>query len=172
MVETPAWVPSIESGGGQREQPFSIEKVELLDGDRVAKSDFHFGESLCVSILYCARPQVERPHFIIGIGRRDGSVDSGSLFAASMLLDGRVPERLTDTGILECEFDGLALLPGTYYVDISVRTSDGLTALLPPKTYLNFRIASQPGEYGFVGEFALSMSRYTAPVVVDYEWRW
>jgi energy-coupling factor transporter ATP-binding protein EcfA2 len=172
MLESASWERDVQdniSGGGEK---FFVEKVVLFDTTMKPKATFQVNEDLTIAIYYHAVTPIERPHFIVGIGRRDGAVDSGSLFCASMLLDGQLPERLEGKGVLECKFKKLPLLPGTYYVDISIRNADGLTALVPPQAYINFSIASEPAEYGFQGEFALSMSRYTAPVVVDYEWHW
>lgn len=142
-----------------------IERITTHRADGTAADSFGYREALRLRIHYKAFREVRRPYFMVGISHH-----AGSLFAASMQLDGQCPEKVSGKGVVELLFRELPLLPGTYQVMGQIRR-DVSTNYYNPRQLAAFAVAGSLETYGFGERVGLGNSRNTSPVVVPYEWQ-
>lgn len=154
---------TVGSGAGNR---FRVERVILKNHDGLPTTVFYPGESMTVEIHYASPRRYDHPLFWVRIKSQ-----YGPLFEASMLLDGHSPTWVEGEGVLECTFRHLPLLPQTYFVNIEVRASDGISVLVPSQEVGFFMIAGREGDCNRENELAGIHADNFAPVILPYEWR-
>jgi homopolymeric O-antigen transport system ATP-binding protein len=154
------------SDAGRESADLWIEKVVLKNDQGEPTIIFEFGSSLLVEVHFQARRRIERPYFWVAIASQ-----SGSLFAANMLLDGIRPSYLEGKGVVSCLFKELALLPQLYTVSLGVRDEDGARILVKSTDVGFFQIAGAARDLGLNGEMADGMAGDATPMLVPYEWR-
>lgn len=142
----------------------TIETVTLRNVQGEKCSQFRPGDDLIVEIAYNAQSALELPYIVLGV-----QGVSGSCFTANMLLDGRRPSVLQGRGKIRCRFKNLPLLPQSYTVKMSLRTSNGSDMIVHYQDVAYFSVTADLTEYGFRGQFLSRASRST-PVIVPYEW--
>jgi hypothetical protein len=88
-----------------------------------------------------------------------------------MLIDGPVVEYIEGHGIAECRLDPLPLTPKVYEMVIFARAKEGVTDILPMRTYAVFRISEEKNdEWPMAGPMALNHLRNGSPVYVKRSW--
>jgi lipopolysaccharide transport system ATP-binding protein len=142
----------------------AIENLILKNSCGEKCSQFRPGDDLIVEIEYDAKKPLEQPYVVLGI-----QGINGSCFTANMLLDGNRPDVLSGKGKISCRFKSLPLLPQSYTVKMSLRTSNGADMIINYQDVAYFGVVGDLTEYGFKGQFLSRASRST-PVVVPYEW--
>jgi lipopolysaccharide transport system ATP-binding protein len=143
-----------------------VEQIQLLDEKGQATSVYSPGSPITIEIRYHAKQSVHRPYLWIGIRSQ-----FGSLFGASMLLDGARPGVLEGRGTIRCTFHSLPLLPNqTYRVMFGGREEDGLTLLFNTTEVTHLIVAGSAEEMGLKGEHADSIMGQSAPVLLPYTW--
>ena len=118
--------------------PASIEKVELIGESGEVTESFRAGERMTVRIHYNAHQRIEWPLFNIRIFNRGYGI-----MEASMLIDGPMVEYIEGRGTVECRLDSLPLTPKVYEMVIFARAKEGVTNILPMRTYAVFRISEE-----------------------------
>jgi len=151
-----------EAVGGQGD--VRIERSEFLDQFGRPADTFRFQDPIRIRLHYDARVPVERPYIQLGV-----SCDRGHLFMANMFFDECRPDVLTGNGYIDCCFENLPLLPGTYQVTCSV-LRDYRVRYQELFNAGSFKVQSQLPEYGYKGELAVAVSRDSCPVYVPYHW--
>lgn len=147
------------------EYGFTVCNVRLRNGTGETTNQFTPGDDLVVEIEYEARQRILSPYVIFAI---QGS--RGTCFTANMLLDGSCPAELYGQGILRCRFPNLPLLPQSFSVRMSVRTSNGRDMIVSFQDVAHFQVVGHLEHYGFQGNF-LSRASDSTPVVIPYEWQ-
>lgn len=156
----------LNSDTGRKSGDLRIEKVVLKNNQGESTIIFEFRSSLLVEVHFQARRRIERPYFWITIAGQ-----TGSLFAANMLLDGIRPSHLEGKGVVSCLFKELPLLPQLYTVSLGVRDEDGARILVKAIDVGFFQIAGAARDLGLNGEMADGMAGDATPMLVPYEWR-
>jgi lipopolysaccharide transport system ATP-binding protein len=147
-----------------RDHGLTIHSVILKDAEGQKCSEFHPGDDLIVEIEYEAQKCVDRPYLVLSV---HGT--SGTCFTANMLLDGNRPRQLFGIGKVACRFKALPLLPRSYSIRMSLRTSNGDDMIVTPQDVAYFHVVGDLRDYGFKGEL-LSRAANSTPVLVPYEW--
>jgi lipopolysaccharide transport system ATP-binding protein len=146
--------------------PASLDSVELLGEDDVAKDVFRPGERMTVRIRYTAHERIEAPLFNIRIFNRGYGV-----LEASMLIDGPVVDSIEGTGTVECRLDRLPLTPKVYELVVFARAKEGVSDILPMRTYAVFRVSEENAEgWPMKGPMAINHLRQGSPVYVRRSW--
>jgi energy-coupling factor transporter ATP-binding protein EcfA2 len=148
--------------GGQGD--VRIERAEFLDQFEHPEDTFKFQDPIRIRLHYHARVPVEQPYIQLGV-----SCDRGHLFMANMFFDDCRPDVLTGRGYIDCCFENLPLLPGTYQVTCSV-LRDYRVRYQEVFNAGTFKVQSLLPEYGYRGELAVAVSRDSCPVYVPYYW--
>jgi hypothetical protein len=84
-------------------------------------------------------------------------------------LDGSRPKDLYGRGVISCRFRAVPLLPQSFSIRMSLRTSNGSDMIIPYQDVAYFHVVGDLRDYGYRGEF-LSRASDSTPVVVPYEW--
>jgi lipopolysaccharide transport system ATP-binding protein len=147
-----------------RDHDLTIRSVVLKAAEGQKCSEFHPGDDLIVEIEYEAQKCVDRPYLVLSV---HGT--SGTCFTANMLLDGNRPRQLFGIGKVACRFKALPLLPRSYSIRMSLRTSNGDDMIVTPQDVAYFHVVGDLRDYGFKGEL-LSRAANSTPVLVPYEW--
>ncbi|MFN0071856.1 MAG: ABC transporter ATP-binding protein [Chloroflexota bacterium] len=134
-----------EMRGGSGELRYA--SVALLDDQGNPRSIFSLGEPLRIRARYDVFKPVDRPLFRIAITSPTHGVTV--CIADSQTAD--VPDRVDETGEIECRFDALPLRPGQYSVQLFITGSElaGLyDALTLGETFI-VSAANVSAEHGF-----------------------
>ena len=129
--------------------------------------NFAIGDDLTVEIKFFAKKRFQLPYFWL-------SVDSqhGSLFGASMLIDGKRPDFIEGEGVISCRFKHLPLMPQTYAVWLGVRDQGGREILTQTKEVGFFNIVSNVQLLSAAqSDHAEMISNDSSPVIINYEWQ-
>lgn len=146
--------------------PASIEAVELLGEDGAVKDTFYSGERMTVRIHYNAHERIEGPLFNIRVFHRGQGV-----LEASMLIDGPEVEEIEGRGTVECRLDRLPLTPKVYEVVIFARAKEGVSDIVPMRTYAVFQVSEENrDEWPMRGPMAINHLRQGSPVYVRRSW--
>jgi len=148
------------------EEPLAIHVV-VRDANGVPSLTLKPWEPFDIDIVFNCRERIDRPSFWIGIDSR-----FGSLFAASMLLDGKRPSWVEGHGTLTCHFPRLPLLPQTYTVWVGVKDASGKRDLFAGEPVTMFSVVGSARDYRFEGEGADALLDRTCPLLLPYEWRY
>ena len=168
-----AYLQSVEAdiiGAGSRDGVvvetgvLDILDVSIRDSAGREVTEVAEGDSMTVRLRYLARERIRRPIFTLGLS--DGHRTAFS--AASMLIDGQVPEELNGEGYLDCTFATLPLQPRAYEVWGEVRTQAGVGFIIDWQRLRRFKVV---GEVVGEGRSALAHSVSYAPVKLPYQWR-
>jgi hypothetical protein len=145
-----------------------LEITQVILRDRLGHetNEFRFGDDLTIEIHYLTKKRILKPNFWVGLRGQHGG-----LFGASMLFDGHSPNVLEGQGKLKCIFKRLPLVPQAYSIYGAVRGNDGATRLTEPRQLSAFRIVGRAQELGLEGNIAEALTRYSASILVPYEWR-
>jgi lipopolysaccharide transport system ATP-binding protein len=141
----------------------TIEKVKLKNGSGELCSQFRPGEDLFVEIWFRAKTVIKSPYVTLLVESLHGPC-----FAANMMLDGNRPKVLEGQGCIACRFKSIPLLPQSYRIKLSLRTSKR-DQILAPQEVASFTVAGDLGYCGFTGDYHAFVAKST-PVVVPYEW--
>lgn len=92
-------------------------RVELLDSQKQPVDVIRSGDSLVIRLHYHAKEVIYHPHFILGI-----STELGTLITniATFLMGYQPPVLSPGPGHIDLEIDFLNLMPGCYYVSLSI----------------------------------------------------
>jgi ABC-type polysaccharide/polyol phosphate transport system ATPase subunit len=146
--------------------PVSIELVELVGEDGAVKNDFYSGERMTIRIHYEAREKVEWPLFNLRVFHRGKDV-----FEASMLIDGPEVEGIEGRGTVECRLDCLPLTPKVYELVIFARAKEGVSDIVPMRTYAVFQVSEENRQqWPMGGPMAINHLRQGSPVYVRRSW--
>lgn len=143
----------------------AIDKVVLRNDRGEEANHFRPGDDLAVEVSYTASSPVERPRLALGV-----LGVNGSCFTSNMLLDGHSPEFLEGSGRITCTFKSIPLLPQSYSVKLSVRTTTGTDLIIPYQDVAYFNVIGDLADYGYKGDF-VTYAPHSTPVVVPYEWQ-
>jgi ABC-type polysaccharide/polyol phosphate transport system ATPase subunit len=140
-----------------------ILKVSVLDADGNETDEVATDRPMTVRLHYRANEPVERPIFSVGLS--DGG--RACFTQATMLVDGRVPERIEGTGHVDCTFLELPLQPKAYSIWGEVIGESGFGEIIDWQRLRWFRVRS---EHLAAGKSAVTHSMSDAPVRIPYEW--
>lgn len=144
-----------------------IRNVAFKNVAGIGTQNFSTAEDMIVEIQYTARERYENPFFWVGVKSQ-----FGSLFGASMLLDGKRPAFVEGEGKIACRFKKLPLLPQTYTVTMGIRASNGREILTQTKEVGTFNITNNISELDAVkGDYADIIADNASPVMINYEWQ-
>ena len=121
-----------------REDWVSIEKVEILDRNGVARDEFPFGESLTVRATYCAKRPLRLPVFAMRI-----VCQGQGILEISMMVDGYGPDHIEGRGVVECALGEIPLIPKVYDLFFQCRNANAGVYVSPWRAVLTFRITDQ-----------------------------
>ncbi|MFQ5857339.1 MAG: ABC transporter ATP-binding protein [Anaerolineae bacterium] len=117
--------PSLRQGSGQaaglRAGAAQDRLIEGRAGESRERHLFDPEDPMIVDIEYRARQFIEEAVFGIGLFRDDGT----HCYGTNTGIDGHVLELEPGTGSVQVFIDRLALLPGTYTVDVAVHAPNG-----------------------------------------------
>jgi lipopolysaccharide transport system ATP-binding protein len=151
----------LESGGSGE---IVVARVTVHGSDGTERDAFRRGEDVAVRLHYHAREAVTSPMFMVYVVGQ-----SGSLFSGNMVFDGLQPEQLgAGRGIMECRFKEVSLLPAVYRIAVQIKHHVGAD-YFRRRVMGGFRVDSQPADYGFHNDLALTLGR-GGLCVVPYEW--
>ena len=151
---------------GASSTPVTVDAVELVGADGAAKDVFRAGERMTVRIAYTAHERVEAPLFNIRVFNRGYGV-----LEASMLIDGPVVDAIEGQGVVECRLDELPLTPKVYELVVFARAKEGVSDILPMRTYAVFRVSEENAEgWPMNGPMAINHLRQGSPVYVKRSW--
>jgi lipopolysaccharide transport system ATP-binding protein len=143
-----------------------INSITFKNSKGTKTQNFAIGEDLIIEICFNARSRFEKPYFWLSIDSQHGS-----LFGASMLIDGRRPDFVDGEGVLRCRFKKLPLMPQTYAVWLGVRDQGGREMLTQTKEVGFFNIVSNIQLLGSAqSDHAEIISNDSSPVIINYEW--
>ncbi len=146
--------------------PATIEAVELVNEEGAVADIFYSGERMTVRIHYHAHERIAGPLFNIRIFHRGQDV-----LEASMLIDGPVVEYIEGRGIVECRLDPLPLTPKVYEIVIFARAQEGVSDIVPMRTYAIFQVSEENRErWPMRGPMAINHLRQGSPVYVRRSW--
>ena len=143
-----------------------IERVVFRNSLGEVTTGFSPGEDLVVEIFFRTKERIRRPHFWISVLSKHGS-----LFVASMLLDGHCPEHIENSGTITCRFKSLPLIPQLYTVRVGVRGEDGLSMLTGTKDVGFFEVSALMKDIGLEGELANIHAWDSTSMIVPYAWQ-
>lgn len=139
----------IEYAGG-----ISIHTVTMFNGDDEITETIKTGEDIRLRLHYTADEAFEKPIFGIGISSYDllaiAGVDSWDV--GNYVINGE--------GTIDCSIRELNLLPGTYFVNVTVTSFDGGARIFLGRNLLRFRVIPDEEKYpplkhtGFVAYLA------------------
>ena len=147
-----------------RDYGVTIHGVVLKDEAGEKCNEFHPGDDLVVEIEYEAQERLELPYLILSVQGKNGTC-----FTANMLLDGNRPSELFGRGKVACRFKALPLLPQSFSIRMSLRTSNGNDMIVNYQDVAYFHVVGDLKHYGYKGEL-LSRASDSTPVVIPYEW--
>jgi lipopolysaccharide transport system ATP-binding protein len=147
-----------------RDYGVTIHGVVLKDAAGEKCNEFHPGDDLVVEIEYETQERLELPYLILSVQGKNGTC-----FTANMLLDGNRPSELFGRGKVACRFKALPLLPQSFSIRMSLRTSNGNDMIVNYQDVAYFHVVGDLKHYGYKGEF-LSRASDSTPVVIPYEW--
>jgi lipopolysaccharide transport system ATP-binding protein len=147
-----------------RDYGVRIHGVVLKDAGGEKCNEFHPGDDLIVEIEYEAQERLELPYLLLSVQGKNGTC-----FTANMLLDGNRPSELFGRGKVACRFKALPLLPQSFSIRMSLRTSNGNDMIVNYQDVAYFHVVGDLKHYGYKGEF-LSRASDSTPVVIPYEW--
>ena len=148
------------------EYPVDIEKVKLLNDDKIPTTDFPFGSGMTIKIYYNAKKKIYRPQFNIRILQNGNEISD-----ASMLIDGDGPDWVDDRGIIECEFSNLPLTPKIYDILIFVREEEGIVDIAEMRIYTKFRITDEGLEkLSSKGRMSTTLLRQNSVLYLPHKW--
>jgi lipopolysaccharide transport system ATP-binding protein len=144
-----------------------IKSISFKNSSGIYTQNFSVGDDLSIEIKFHSPKRYNQPYFWL-------SVDSqhGSLFGASMLIDGKRPEFIEGEGMLVCKFRKLPLMPQTYSVWFGVRDSGGREMLTQTKEGGFFNIVNSVQVLNAAqSDHAEMTSNDSSPVIINYEWQ-
>ena len=147
---------------------FAITGIKLIDKLGNPNDTFYTGDDVFIEIHYSATDLIKQPHFHIGIYSPQGY----PLFLASMLIDGKTPEKIQGEGFLTCRIKSVPLLPKTYAIWGEVWGKDRVEVLYKWKQLGSFRIGTQGKIEDLYDDEKgkITRIRSDAPIIVDYDW--
>lgn len=124
-------------------------------------------EQAKIELQYTSTEEVKLPAFWISILGK-----SGPLFSASMIADGKQPTSVKGTGIIECIFPSLPLVPGVYTLCVGVDNKNAQESLFYSDNIYSFTISGSMADAGFHSRYAEKWLLYknAGSVVIPYKW--
>jgi lipopolysaccharide transport system ATP-binding protein len=141
-----------------------VERITIHNAAGEEQQDFYYGDDVIIQVHYRAFCRVDKPIFLVGVLGQYGSV-----FGANMVLDGLMPPYVDGTGVIQCTFHHIPLLPGTYRIGTQIKL-DTFNDAFRMRIMNAFRVVSDMRDYGYQGDGALGRSRESDQVIVPYEW--
>jgi lipopolysaccharide transport system ATP-binding protein len=155
-----------ELGNASPEEKVIIKKVILRNQHGAQTQNFEIGDDLTVELHYYAVEKIDKPYFFMGFKGKFGAIGG-----ANSLLDGHRPLVIEGSGIVQCTFKNLPLLPQEYTLSAGIRDSEGRRSLTVSKDIGYFNILTKVSDIGFNGFLADSLAPDSAPVLLSYSWQ-
>jgi lipopolysaccharide transport system ATP-binding protein len=165
----PKYLNAVTEGlvqGTTHDEEVIIENIVFRNARGKKTRNFTPGDDLVIEVHFQARRRIRKPHFWVSIIGQ-----YGSLFGATMLLDGHCPEYIEGNGMIACIFKSVPLVPQLYTVRMGVRGEDGMTLVTTTKDVGFFNVMGKMKDVGFSGKLAEVFSWGAIPMVIPYEWR-
>jgi hypothetical protein len=145
--------------------PLTVERVVLRNASGRPTFEFRPGEDLTVEVELLARARIERPALTVWVSSR-----FGSMFQASMLLDGHQPDYVEGSGKWACTFKALPLIPQLYTISLVAHAADGVTRITKARDVAFLNVVGSLNEAGLEGQASEALLSQITPVVIPYEW--
>lgn len=99
-----------------------IQKIELLDENKIDSSLFETGKSIEIKLYYCVKQKVDDAVVGIGIYRNDGVYVYGS----NTRIDKQEKFSLERDGMISIKMKNVNLMPGQYTMDFAIESGIGI----------------------------------------------
>jgi hypothetical protein len=152
-------------------RPVYIDRVEILNSNGRAESEFAWGEPVSVRLHYVCRAAVEAPYFFITLSRP--GPENPAFLSCSMFDDSVRWPLQPGEGAVECRLDPMKLAPGAYELRCSILRAP--SDLVGQKFYQDFFVGGRfmvrgtPAEVGRPGLLP-SMVGTMSPVMAGHTW--
>lgn len=147
--------------GAVPDEHLNVVEAVVCGPDGRPRPDFAFGDRLTVRLHCVARQPARAVQCTVTVRG-----DYGPLFSASSETYATWASGRHD---LECQFDGLPVLPGLYRVDVSLRHAESTPWALP-RTVAAFRVETDLAAFGSTSPVGATKSR-GGFLAVAYDWR-
>ncbi|MCC6695167.1 MAG: ABC transporter ATP-binding protein [Candidatus Hydrogenedentes bacterium] len=144
-----------------------ITRVAVLDAQGAPCQFFEPGDDVTIRIHYEASQRIVRPQLNLSV-----SGAHGLLFGANMVLDDLRPEGLEGSGVIECTFQKIPLLPQTYTLALAVYDEIGEDYVSPPiHNAASFQVQGDAGKLKYTGAMADKYVENVYTIRIPYQWR-
>lgn len=99
-----------------------IQKIELLDENKIDSSLFETGKNIEIRLHYCVKQKVDDAVIGIGIYRSDGVYVYGS----NTRIDKQEKFSLERDGMISIKLRNVNLMPGQYTMDFAIESGIGI----------------------------------------------